>query len=244
MQNLLPVSSRPDVGKQPNRGFKRCSPNLQGLCTDVPESPGVTCAGKRGAPIPGPRASGSELGMATTMAEGWEEGPGHMGHLGRRPKPGKSKAEKMSTRGCCRGGRRTDCPEGPPDQGNHCAAVCKCRDVPQRLGPGESGGPLGPCLGLHRQGTWCWGTGCRTWRPQPWMTRLTFSVPPSCFALPGAHLSVTSHHHVFAKGGSGVLYPRTGVGPGALQDSQLTPACPAQMPSCLVRHLRLPETTW
>ena len=77
VQNLLPVSSRPDVGRQPNWGFKRCSPNLQDLCTDVPESPGVTCAGKRGAPTPGPRASGSELGMATTMAEGWEEGPGH-----------------------------------------------------------------------------------------------------------------------------------------------------------------------
>lgn len=188
VQNLLPVSSRPDVGRQPNWGFKRCSPNLQDLCTDVPESPGVTCAGKRGAPTPGPRASGSELGMATTMAEGWEEGPGHMGHLGLRPKPGKSKAEKTSTRGCCRGGRKTDCPEGPPDQGNHCAAVCKCRDVSQRLRPGELGGPLGPCLGLHRQGTWCWGTGCRIWRPQLWMTRLTFSVPPSCFALPGAHL--------------------------------------------------------
>ena len=35
-----------------------------------------------------------------------------------------------------------------------------------------------------------------------------------------------------AKGGA-ECWTQNGAGPGALQDAQLTPACPAQMPSCL-----------
>lgn len=116
-------------------------------------------------------------------------------------------------------------------------------------GAWSQGCPLGPCLHLHRQGTWCWGRGCRTqtglWRPQPCMTRLTFPAPPSCFAFPGAqaHLSVTSPHHTSAKGAAECWTPewsRAWSTAGRAAHTSLP--CPdALLP---VRHLWLPETTW
>ena len=99
----------------------------------------MTCAGKRGVPTLGPRASGSELGMATTLAEGL--GGGSRAHGVPRAKGqagGKGEQKKYPPEGVVER-RRTDCPKSPLDQGNQCAAVCRCRDVSQQLGPGESG---------------------------------------------------------------------------------------------------------
>lgn len=173
-----------------------------------------------------------------------------MGCLGLRPKLGERESRKNIHQSVVERGRRTDCPESPPDQGNQCAAVCRCRDVSQQLRGLESRGcPLGPCLGLHRQGTWCWGRGCRTQTglrsPQPCMTRLTFSAPPCCFALPGAqaHLSVTSPHRTSAKGAAECWTPewsRAWSTAGHAAHTSLP--CPdALLP---VRHPWLPETTW
>lgn len=209
------LSSRPDVSWQPNQGLKRCSPNLRGLCTDVLESPRVTCAGKRGVPTPGPRASGSELGMAITMAEGL--GGGSREH--RVPRTEAKAGEKESRKNIHQrvfwsGGqedrlpRRSTGPRKPV-----CCGLQMQRRITATQGPGESGrgGP---------SGTVSWSTQTRNlmlgdrvqdltglWRPQPLMTRLMFSVPPSCFALPGAPLSVTSSHHTFAKGAAECCTP-------------------------------------
>ena len=86
--------------------------------------------------------------------------------------------------------------------------------------PGAGGGGAGPrldcgALSLAR----------RDLRSQPHHPALLFlELKLTCLlSLPTAHLLR----------GQQSAGPQNGAGPGALQDAQLTPACPAQMPSCL-----------
>ena len=162
-----------------------------------------------------PRASGSELGMAITMAEGL--GGGSRAH--RVPRTEAKAGEKESRKNIHQrvfwsGGQEDRLP--PKVHRTKETSVLWSADAETyhsdsgawRVG---GGGPSGTVPWSTQTRNLMLGDGVQDLTglrcPQPLMTRLMFSVPPSCFALPGAPLSVTSFHHTFAKGAAECCTP-------------------------------------